>query len=78
MPKRESKRIEPVITVLEFVTSCVGDTIKNREGEYVIKSKSMCERWLDLVPSNHQAHAYPTRMSEFNFNQAQFQLVKGL
>jgi hypothetical protein len=73
MSKRKEKKSEPVVALL-FTTALTGDEVSNASGTFVVKHKSVCERWLELVPSEHRSHAYPTRLSEYEFNQARFTL----
>ena len=62
-------------TPLTFTTTLAGDEVENAGGTFYVKQKSVGERWLELVPTTHRSHAYPTRVSEFDFNRGGYSLV---
>lgn len=60
---------------LTFTTTIIGDEVRCAAGTFLVVQKSACERYLDLVPSHHPTHAYPTRVSEFEYNRGGYTLV---
>ena len=62
---------------LTFTTTIVGDVVRCSEGEFVVTRKVICERFLELAPRDHPTHLYPRHVSEHDYNEGGFTLVKG-
>lgn len=62
-------------SALTFTTTLIGDEVRCAAGTFLVRQKSECERYLDLVPSSQPTHAYPTRVSEFDYNRGGYTLV---
>lgn len=73
--KRKFENVPAGGVSLTFSTTLTGDEVRCAAGVFFVKQKSACERWLDLVPTDHRSHAYPTRVREFDFNRGGFTLV---